>query len=166
MVGTSRRTIYGYEQGLTKASVVAAHNLIWALGIPVARPMNIFETPRIKREYCLLTTAKRVFARCSFLNRIMSKFARYRITAVRRAPFDFIISAPDEEVKIVGGVADENEPELDRRVEEILSISKIVRARPILIADCPELLEKNIFCISSKEISRVKDPQELIAGFK
>jgi len=166
MVGTSRRIIYGYEQGLTKASVVAAHNLIWALGIPVARPMNIFETPRIKREYCLLTTAKRVFARCSFLNRIMSKFARYRITAVRRAPFDFIISAPDEEVKIVGGVADENEPELDRRVEEILSISKIVRARPILIADCPELLEKNIFCISSKEISRVKDPQELIAGFK
>lgn len=166
MVGTSRRTIYGYEQGLTKASVVAAYNLIWALGIPVARPMNIFETSRVKREYCLLTAAKSVFARCSFLNRIVRKFKRYRITAVRRAPFDFIISVPDEEIRIVGGVAGEKEPELDRRVEEIISISKIVRGRPILIGDCRDPLKKDILSISSKEISRVKDPKELIAGLK
>ena len=166
MIGISRRTVYGYERGMAKASVTAAYNLIWVLGIPVARPVNLLEKSATQRKRCILTSARRAFARNKLLSKLFNKFARYHITTVRKAPFDFIISVPEEKMRIVGGVADEREPALNRRVEEILSVSGVVQAHPILITEGRSPSEQNILRISSEEISRIENPEELISDIK
>lgn len=166
MVGTSRRTIYGYERGLAKASVPAAYNLVWSLGIPVARSVDIFQQSKVQRKHCLLTAARRVIARNKLLNRIFRKLAPLQITTVKKAPFDFVLSVPEEKMRIIGGVTDHKEPELDRRVSEILSISKVVKAHPILITEGQTPEEKNIPCISYDEFSRIKEPEDLIENVK
>jgi putative transcriptional regulator len=166
MVSMSRRTVYGYERGLAKASVSAAYNLIWTLGIPVAKPVDIFQESRTRRKQCILTTARRVFAKSKFLNMILRRLAPLHVTSVKRAPFDFVLNVPEQKVQIIGGVANDREQELNRRVDEILSISKIVKAHPILIHETQGHREKDIPCISSEEFSKIKRPEDLIANFK
>lgn len=55
--GVSRRTLYGYERGMAQSSVLVAYNLIHALGAPVAKPVNVFERSKAKRECAFLSTA-------------------------------------------------------------------------------------------------------------
>jgi putative transcriptional regulator len=164
MVGTSRRTLYGYERGMAKASVTAAYNLICTLGIPVARPVDVFEKPAKQRECLLLTTAKRVIAKHKLLMKIFKKFDYYSIITVTKAPFDFVITVPEDKIKIIGGVADNDEPRLNRRVDEILSVSKVVQAHPIFITDGQKLSNKDISCIQSEELSKIKSPEDLISN--
>jgi len=161
MIGISRRTLYGYERGMAKASVTAAYNLIWTLGIPVANPINVFEKSRYQRK-CFLSSAKLAIARNKLLQKIFRKLARCRITTVKKAPFDFVINFPEEEMKIIGGVTNSKELELNRRVDEILSFSKVVKAHPILITEGREPSTKDISCIRSEEISKIKKPEDLI----
>jgi putative transcriptional regulator len=166
MVSTSRRTIYGYERGMAKASVAAAYNLIWALGIPVAKSVNILEKPENQRKSCVLTTARLMLARNRILNKLFGRYVHYHVTAVKRAPFDFVISDPKKRIRIIGGIASRKEPELDTRVDEILSVSRVTRARPILITEGQQQLEKDIPCISSEDVSRIKNPEDLIASVR
>jgi len=161
MIGISRRTLYGYERGMAKASVTAAYNLIWTLGIPVANPINVFEKSRYQRK-CFLSSAKLAIARNKLLQKIFRKLARCRRTTVKKAPFDFVINFPEEEMKIIGGVTNSKELELNRRVDEILSFSKVVKAHPILITEGREPSTKDISCIRSEEISKIKKPEDLI----
>lgn len=164
MVGLSRRTLYGYERGMAKASVTAAYNLMCALGIPIAKPVNIFEKPRNQRK-CFLTRAKRMIAKNKVVRRFLKKFSRCNITAVRKAPFDFVITVPEEETRIIGGVASEKERKLERRVDEILSVSKVVRAYPILVTDGQKRVDKDIPCVSGEELSKIRRPEDLINKF-
>jgi putative transcriptional regulator len=166
MVSTSRRTIYGYERGMAKASVAAAYNLIWALGIPVAKSVNIFEKPENQRKSCVLTTARLMLARNRILNKLFGRYVHCHVTAVKRAPFDFVISDPKKRIRIIGGIASRKEPELDTRVDEILSVSRVTRARPILITEGQQQLEKDIPCISREDVSRIKNPEDLIASVR
>lgn len=166
MVSMSRRTIYGYERGMAKASVTAAYNLIWALGIPVAKSVNILEKQQSQRKSCVLTTAKLMLARNRILSKIFRRCVRYHVTAVKRAPFDFVISFPGERMRIIGGIANRKEPELNRRVDEILSVSRVTQARPILITEGQEQPEKDIMCISSEDISKIKNPADLITNLR
>ena len=166
MVGTSRRTIYGYERGLTKASVPAAYNLVWALGIPVARPVDIFQQFKVQHGHCLLTAARRVIRRNKLLNRIFRKLAPLHITTVKKAPFDFVLKVPEEKMRIIGGVTNQKEPELNRRVNEILSISRVVKAHPILITEGQLPEEKKIPCFNCDEFSNIKQLRDLIENVK
>jgi len=162
-VKTSRRTIYGYEKGMAKASVTAAYNLIWTLGIPIARSVNILEKPENQRKCHVLSTARLMFARNRILSKLLRRCVRYRVTAVKKAPFDFVISAPEETTRIIGGITDGREPGLDKRVDEMLSIGRVTHARPILITE-DQRPEKDILCISGKEISRIKNTEDLVAS--
>lgn len=162
LIGVSRRTLYGYERGMAKASVSAAYNLIHVMGIPVAKPVNVFERSETKHECTFLSTAKRVLTENKFLMRIFSKAERYRVTTVKKAPFDFVITTTENRTKIIGGVAGNKEKDLDRRVDEILSLSKIVQAHPIMIAKDTKLPSKGISCISRDELSRFKSADDLI----
>lgn len=164
MMGISRRTLYGYERGMAKASVSAAYSLIWVLGIPVAKPINVFETTR-KQQESLLVAAKRVIAKNRLLQKIFRKLAQCNVTAVhvRKAPFDFVVKCPEEGMKIIGGVADDKERELDKRVDEILSISKVVRAHPVFITDGEKPPNEGIPFIRSEELLRIKSPEDLVA---
>jgi putative transcriptional regulator len=164
MVGISRRTVYGYERGMAKASVSVAYRLVWALGIPVAKPVNIFEKSKRKRR-CFLKKAKNVISGNRLLQRIFRKFTSYEVTAVKRAPFDFVIKVPEEKMRIMGGVAGEKEQALDVRVDEILSVSRVVRAHPILITEGKKLTGKDICCISKAEILKIRTPEDLISSF-
>lgn len=166
MAGISRRTIYGYERGMAKASVAAAYKLIWALGIPVAKPVNILERSTAHRKLCILTTARRVFAKNKFLSKIFNRFSKGHVTAVKKAPFDFVINFPQERMRIVGGVANEKELELNKRVDEILSVSRVVQARPILITDRNGSTTRDIPCISSDEASKIRSPEDLMANVR
>ena len=161
MIGISRRTLYGYERGMAKASVTTAYSLIRTLGVPVAKPVNIFEKSKNQRK-CFLIKAKNVIAKHRLLQRILRRLTRCNMTTVKKAPFDFVINVPEEKMRIIGGVAKNKEPELDRRVDEILSVSRIIQAYPILITEGQRPLNKDISCIYSEEFSKIKSPEDLI----
>jgi putative transcriptional regulator len=165
MMGTSRRTLYGYERGMAKASVSAAYSLICILGIPVAKPMNLFKKSKDQPK-CFLTTAKRAITKNKLLQKIFRKLGCYNITAFKKAPFDFLINIQEEKMKIIGGVANNKEQELDTRVNEILSVSRVVQAHPILITEGQKPSNKDILCIHSEELSKIKNPEDLIANLK
>jgi len=165
MMGTSRRTLYGYERGMAKASVSAAYNLISILGIPIAKPVNPLKKSKNQTK-CFLTTAKHAIIKNKILQKIFRKLAHDNVVAFKKAPFDFIITVQEEKIKIIGGVADKKERDLDRRVNEILSVSKVVQAHPILITEGQRPLSKDILCIHSEELSKIMDPEDLIVNFK
>ncbi len=164
LIGISRRTIYGYERSMAKASVTAAYNMMSTLGVPAARPVDIFENSRRLHKCSLLTSARRIINKNTLLQKILKKFEHYRITAVGRAPFDFVISAPGDRMRIIGGVAGNKEPELSTRVKEILSVSRVMQAHPILITEGHTSMEKSITCIDSEKFSRIADPEGLITS--
>lgn len=160
-MGTSRRTVYGYERGMAKASVSAAYNLICILGIPVARPMNLFKESKNQPKR-FLTTAKRAITKNKLLQKIFKKLAHYNVVTFKRAPFDFIIDVQEGKMKIIGGVANNKEQELNRRIDEILSVSRIVQAHPILITDMHKPSNQEIPCIDSEQLSKIQTPRDLI----
>lgn len=160
-IGVSRRTLYGYERGMAKASVNAAFNLIYTLGVPIAKPINVFEEAKDKQK-CFLLTAKSALVKNKLLRKIFRKFTRCKLATVKRAPFDFVITIPEEKMKIIGGVANDKESELQKRVDEIISVSKIARARSILVTDKHDHGEKDISCIRAEELSKIKNPEDLI----
>ncbi|UCC33940.1 MAG: helix-turn-helix domain-containing protein, partial [Candidatus Bathyarchaeota archaeon] len=121
MIGISRRTLYGYEKDMAKASVSVAYNLEWTLGVPVVKSIDIFQSNSKKRGF--LAAAKRIITRHGFLQKVLNKFAQidFEVSCMSRAPFDFIAQSRDEPLSIIGGVPDEKERNIDRRTEEIMS---------------------------------------------
>lgn len=162
MIGISRRAVYGYEQGMTRASVAAAYNLIYALGVPIAKPTNVLEKAANPRK-CFWAKAGHVIARNKLLQRILGKLNRCNITSVKKAPFDFIVSVPEQKTRIIGGVTNYKERELNRRVDEIVSVSQTVKAYPVLITEGQKLTNENISCIRSEDLSRIKNPEDLLS---
>jgi len=163
MLGISRRTLYGYEKGLSKASVSAAYNLEWVLGIPLAKPIDIFRTnPQI---IGFLATARRMITRNRFLQHAMRKLAQidFRVMPMKRAPFDFVAQSSEESVKILGGIINRKERNIDQRTEEIMSVSRIVNAQPVLIADNKRSSETDIPFISHEDLERIKHAGDLFS---
>jgi len=72
-----------------------------------------------------------------FLQEIFKKLSRFNLfaTYVRKAPFDFIVQSPDDDFNILGGVTGRNEQNVDQRAKEILSVSKVVEAKPVMISN-------------------------------
>jgi predicted transcriptional regulator len=164
MIGVSRRTLYGYERGMAKASVSAAYNLIYTLGIPVARSVNIFEKERKQRKCRIITTARRVIAKNKLLMRIFKRSSNYGFVSVQKAPFDFVITVPKDGMRIIGGVTAAKERDLDRRIDEIMSVSRVVKAHPFLVTEGREILNKDISCVPSDQLSRMKSVEDLIVN--
>lgn len=164
MVGLSRRTLYGYERGMAKASVAAAYNLMCTLGVPVVKPVNMFEKAE-KQQGRFLTTARKMIIKNKIVRKFLRRFSRCNVTTVRNAPFDFVITVPEERMQIIGGVASCKEHKLERRVEEIISVSKVIKANPILITDGKKNIDKDIPCVRSEEIPKIRKPEDLIAKF-
>lgn len=163
MVGVSRRTLYGYERNMAKASVTSAYNLANLLGVPVAKTVDLFEKARKQRE-CLLVKAKRAITRQAILRKVFRKFAFCDISPVHKAPFDFIMNVPDEEYVIVGGVAANGEKRLDDRAEEILSVCRVVKAHPVLITENSSLCNTDVVCVCADELSALRSPEDLITS--
>jgi len=165
MMSVSRRTLYGYERGMAKASVSVAYNMICILGIPIAKSTNMFKKSKNQHK-CFLTTAKQIITKNRLLQKISRKLAHYDITAVKKAPFDFVINFPEEKMKIIGGVTNNKEQELNRRVDEILSVSRVIQAHPVLVTEGQKPSNNDILCIRSEELSRIKSPEDLLVNLK
>ncbi len=164
LMGVSRRTVYGYERGMAKASVSAAYNLEWILGIPVAQPIDPFQ----KSPQCpVFSAVKRMFAKNRLLQTVMQKLAHFnfKVAPIKKAPFDFIAQGPKEQLNIVGGVKHKNEQNVDRRTEEILSVSEIVGAHPVFITDGEQAPNNSISTISSEELRRMNRAEDLMGRF-
>ncbi len=163
MVGISRRTLYGYEKSMAKASVSVAYKLEWILGVPLAQPVDVFNKGFQGEGF--LAATKRMIVKNRFLRAVLRKLSNFSIsvTSTERAPFDFIVHFPEEQIKIIGGVTDGKEQDVDQRTKEIVSISEIVKARPVFITDGQQAPNNDIPLIRYKELMGIKYPKELIA---
>jgi len=164
LMGVSRRTVYGYERGMAKASVSAAYNIEWILGIPVAQPIDPFQNAPQASGF--LAATKRIIVRNRLLQTVMKKLAHFnfKVSPIKRAPFDFIAQCPKEQL-IVGGVTCRKERDLDQRTEEILSVSKIVGAHSVFITDCEQTPNNSIPLINCEELRRMSCTEDLMAHF-
>jgi putative transcriptional regulator len=161
MVGVSRRTLYGYERCMAKASVSSAYNLAKILGVPVAKPIDILKKTRKQRE-CLLLRATQAIAERVLLHRVFRKFAFCDISPVQKAPFDFVLTVPDEDCVIVGAVVAEDETCLDGRTEELLSVSRVINAYPVLITERKGLSRNDVSCVSADELAVMRSPMDMV----
>ncbi|MBS7660214.1 MAG: helix-turn-helix domain-containing protein [Candidatus Bathyarchaeia archaeon] len=159
-VGISRRTMYSYEQGTAKASVTVAYKLIKVLGIPVAKPINVFATQEKIGER--QAHARRIIVKNRFVRKIFRKLLDYDFVTIRKMPFDFVIKIPEDETHIVGGVINENIGDSIQRVEEILRLSKVVQAKPVIVTeDGRKPTNEDIPCIARDEFSKISRPEDL-----
>ena len=165
MIGVSRRTLYGYERGMAKASVQTAYTLEWILGAPLVQPIDIFRPSKKRKKKGLLASADRILSKHCFLYRVFKKFRQFnfKITRTSRAPFDFIANVPEKDMKIVGGVSTEKENNIERRVEEIISVCKLTDAQPVLITTNTKLKDNEIPSFQPKELEKMKGPEDLLA---
>jgi putative transcriptional regulator len=163
MIGVSRRTLYGYERGMAKASVSSAYNLEKTLGIPVVKPINVLEKTRKQRQH-LLIKATHAIAIPPLLQKIFKKFALCDISAVQKAPFDFIMNAPNEKYVVVGSIAMNGEKHLNNRIKETMSVCRVVHGHPVLITEKPKPFSRNIACVCIDELSAMRTPEDLIAS--
>jgi len=164
LIGVSRRTLYGYERNMAKASITSAYNLANVLGVPVAKPVNLLKKTREQHRECLLTRAKQAIARQAILQKVFKKFASCDIAPIQKAPFDFIMNFPEESYAIVGGVATAGEKCVDERVDEILSVCRVVNAYPVLISEKHEPCSKDLPCFCADELSAMQSPKDLIVN--
>jgi putative transcriptional regulator len=162
MIGVSRRTLYGYERCMAKASVKSAYKLAETLGVPVAKPINVFERTQKQRQ-CLLIKAHHAFMGRVLLQKVFRKFAFCDISPVFRAPFDFIMNVPKGKGVIVGGVAVSDERNLDKRLEEILSVCRVIHAHPVLITEKSKFFSKDVPCVCLDDLSAMRTPEDLVA---
>jgi len=163
MIGVSRRTLYGYERGMAKASVNSAYKLAETLGVPVAKPINVLERTR-KHRQCLLMKAHHAFIRKVLLQKVLRKFSFCDISPVYRAPFDFIMNCEDGKRVIVGSVAARDERSLDRRLEEIVSLCNVIDAHPVLVTEKPLFSNEAVSCVCADELSAMHTPEDLTAA--
>ena len=162
MIGVSRRTVYGYEKGMAKASVSAAYGLEWILGIPVAQSINVFGSA--PHDTGFFATAKRIIVKHSFLQVVLKKFSQlnFDVAPTRKAPFDFIVRTPGNSRSILGGVPRKNERNVDQRAEEIVSVSKVIDAQPVFITDGKQFPNNGISLVQSADLERLEHPEEFI----
>jgi len=161
MIGISRRTLYGYEKGMAKASVSAAYNLEWVLGVPVVQPVNVLQ--RNSEVMSFFATARRIVIKNRFLQMVLGKFIHFnfRVAPIGRAPFDFIAQFPERQLNIVGGVVGKRGRDVDQRTREILSVSGVVGAQPVFITDGEQIPDNDIPLIRCEDLAKMRCSEEL-----
>ncbi|UCE95739.1 MAG: helix-turn-helix domain-containing protein [Candidatus Bathyarchaeota archaeon] len=163
LMGISRRTLYGYEREMAKASVSTAYKLAWVLGSPVAKPIDIFHYP--EEAEGIFAAAKRMITKNRFLQFVVRKLrqSNFSVIQTRRAPFDFVAQSRENKTNFLGAIVSEREQNIEVRTEEIVSVSKIVEAQPILVADSERVCADNVPLIHREDFKKIKCPEDLIA---
>ena len=98
------------------------------------------------------------------LRRVFCNFACCDVTNIYRAPFDFVVNLPDERLVILGAIAADGGQLLDERVNEILSICKVIGAYPVLITEKALPSAKDILCLHWDELAEMRSPKEIVAS--
>ncbi len=160
-LGISKRTLYGYENGMAKASVSAAYNLEWMLGVPLVKSIDVFKPVPIDGGF--FAAAKRFIIRNRFLQTVLKQLilSDFKVAATTRAPFDFIAQPPTGSINIIGGVTEPGEININLRAEEIITISDVAEAKPVFITDGKLAPNNNIPLIHSWELEKTQWPIDL-----
>jgi len=165
MVGISRRTLYGYERGMTRASVSSAYDLEKILGVPLVETIDVFEAS--SKDSNVGHFFQEDWNRIGnfLLRSVMGKLAQFnlKVSPVSRAPFDFAAHCSQAKLKIVGGVFNRKEKHLKERMEEILSISRVVGAGPLLIGDGKIAARADSVLINHDKLARIRNVEDLVA---
>ena len=163
LMGVSRRTLYGYETGMAKASVSVAYKLEWMLGTPVVKPIDVFQYPREADGF--LASARRMISESRFMQFVIRKLLQFNFAVfqVKRAPFDFVAKAPKTGTKFLGAVVDEKDHRLAVRSEEVISISKIIEAQPIFVTNSKEVSVDNVPLLRPEDFEKIKCCEDLLA---
>ncbi len=164
MLGISRRTLYGYERGMAKASVSTAYKLEWILGVPVAQFIDMFEFTSKRAHF--FGKARHIIIKHPLLQTVFRKFTQlnFRVATTRRAPFDFIAQCSHKELRIIGGVTDKKERNVDQRTEEITSVGKIMKAQPVFITEGEKIPNNtSIRLVHREDLAKMQCQEELIA---
>jgi putative transcriptional regulator len=161
MIGVSRRTLYGYERGIARASVTSAYKIAETLGVAVAKPINLLERTR-KQHHCLLFGTRYAVAGKMILDKVFRKFASCDISPVHEAPFDFVMNVPDGKCVIIGCVDANDETKLENRVKETTSFCKVTGTHPVLITREENSQIEDVPCICVEELSLMRSPEDLI----
>jgi putative transcriptional regulator len=161
MVGISRRTLYGYENEMAKASVPAAYKLEWILGAPVVQTTDVFQGPV---RLCFLAAARRIISKHHLMKEVFRKLAQFdfRVTSTGRAPFDFIARCPERGLRIIGGVAEAGERNLDHRIREVKSLGEVIGAHAVFISYDERSQDEGVPLICYKVLTEMKRPEELL----
>ncbi len=162
MLGISRRTLYGYERGMAKASVSTAYKLEWILGVPVAQFIDVFQFAPKSVDF---EVSRSIIIKHRLLQTVFRKLAQFKFGLIHtgRAPFDFIAQCSEKGLKIVGGVSGKKERNIDQRTAEIISIGKIINAQPVLITDGEETSNNNdILLVHHDDFAKMRCPEELV----
>ena len=163
ITGVSRRTLYGYERGMAKASVLTAYKLEWVLGVPVVKPIDVFSHPEATDGF--FAVARRVISESRFLQFVVKKLLQFNFSVFQtgRAPFDFVAKTPKSETSIMGAIASEKDRDLEVRSEEMISVSKVVDAQPIFVTNSAKVSIENIPLLRLEDLEKMCCPEDLIA---
>jgi len=163
IMGVSRRTLYGYELGMAKASVSTAYKLEWVLGMPVIKPIDIFQYS--EKPEGILAAARRIISESRFLQFVIRKLLQFNFSVfqLKHAPFDFVAKPPESRICLLGTVTYEKEQNFEVRTEEIMSISKIVEAQPVFITDSKKISIDNVPLIHREDLEKIASSEDFMA---
>lgn len=162
LMGVSRRALYGYEKGMAKASVSVAYKLEQGLGIPIVKPMNVFQFPREVDGF--FAAARRIVTESRLMQFVIRKLLQFNFAVfqVGRAPFDFVARSQNG-TSILGAVVNETDPSLEARSEEIISVSKMVEAQPIFVTGSRKVTVERVPLLRPEDFDEIKCCEDLIA---
>jgi len=165
MIGVSRRSLYGYERNMARASVIAAYQLEKILGMPLVKTIDIFEAPSRSLTIRTLSLSSFMKIRNRFLRSILGKLINcgFDVSPVSRAPFDFTADCLDVQLKILGGVFGKKERSVSDRIEEIVSLSRITEAKPLLVGEQKTSTPEDVAFLSYDELGRIGNRKDLTA---
>ena len=160
MIGVSRRTVYGYEHGLAKATVSTALRLETVLGVPIVCHIDIF-----KLRKSIRSKLSKQLVENPFLYKVLRKLDSLGLLAAvtRKAPFDFIIS-DHEGHKILGGAVTRGEKIAEHRMRVTASVAKVTRAKPLFIVE-HRFAEEEAQTIRWDELKKFRVSRELLEIF-
>jgi len=163
IMGVSRRTLYGYELGMAKASVLTAYKLEWVLGMPVIKPIDIFQYSENPEGF--LSAAKRIISESRFLQFVIRKLLQFNFSVfqLKQAPFDFVAKLPKSRICLLVTAAYEEDQNFEVRTEEIVSISKVVGAQPIFVTDSKKISIDNVPLIHREDLEKIASPEDFMA---
>ncbi|MFW6111297.1 MAG: helix-turn-helix domain-containing protein [Thermoproteota archaeon] len=164
LVGVPRKILYRYERGTGKTSVSTAYNIIKALGVPVAEPVEVLKSD-VKPSNNLSKVSKSLTAENDLLKEVFQTFSDFNLTTVKKAPFDFLIKIQNR-ITVIGGVIKLKEEGKSQRVNEILSVSRVVQACPLLITEGEESISEDALCLPSQKLSDINGLEDLILALK
>lgn len=156
MAGVSRKAIQMYEEGMG-AVIEVAMKMEEFLNEPLVLPLNPFEYSHEKEILDMVEDHDRLHTDVFR----MLKGMGYSVQPTARCPFEAITT--DDKVMLLTGV-ERYGPMLEKKVDAVASISKVVERRAVIITDKDAHMKsfKEMPLMSRSELSHMEDRKKIM----